>query len=144
MLVIERGKRKIPHLNLTPLIDVIFLLIVFFMLTSKFALDEVMDIGLAPVSSKTFEQALTKGNMVLVLLGADATFKLWSEDGAGDSSSQKMANLQKTIKPLLVRHPEREIIIVVHTASTVQDAVSALEALKNTGAQNVRLAKGSE
>lgn len=43
--------RKIP--NLTPLIDIVFLLLVFFMLTAHFVDDEVLDITLPDAESAT-------------------------------------------------------------------------------------------
>ncbi|MFK5914207.1 MAG: biopolymer transporter ExbD [Woeseiaceae bacterium] len=43
--------RKIP--SLTPLIDIVFLLLVFFMLTAHFVKDEVLDITLPEAESAT-------------------------------------------------------------------------------------------
>ena len=43
--------RKIP--NLTPLIDIVFLLLIFFMLTAHFVKDEVLDITLPEADSTT-------------------------------------------------------------------------------------------
>lgn len=43
--------RKIP--SLTPLIDIVFLLLVFFMLTAHFVKDEVLDISLPEAHSAT-------------------------------------------------------------------------------------------
>lgn len=43
--------RKIP--SLTPLIDIVFLLLVFFMLTAHFVKDEVLDITLPEADSAT-------------------------------------------------------------------------------------------
>ena len=77
MAAINRHYRKKPQLNLTPLIDVIFLLIVFFMLTSKFSLDKVIDAGLAPVSSASKKEEVNS-DTVLVMLQENGDFKLWS------------------------------------------------------------------
>ncbi len=142
MATIARANRKKPNLNLTPLIDVIFLLIVFFMLTSKFSLDKVIDAGLAPVSSKSSNES-TQSNTVLVLLEENGDFKLWSQDGAGENKLQPIIKLQKVIAPLLVRDKTRELVVVVHPKTTVQQAVSALGAVQQAGATKVRLAEGN-
>ena len=42
----DRGRRAHSILNLTPLIDIVFLLLVFFMLTSHFIEDQAIDINL--------------------------------------------------------------------------------------------------
>ena len=48
---IERGRRHSSSVNLTPLIDVVFLLIVFFMLSTSFVDDPVAN--LSPVYAMT-------------------------------------------------------------------------------------------
>ena len=46
------GRRRTSHIpNLTPLIDIVFLLLVFFMLTSHFVKDEVINIDLPEAES---------------------------------------------------------------------------------------------
>lgn len=46
------GRRRTSHTpNLTPLIDIVFLLLVFFMLTSHFVRDEVLNIDLPEAES---------------------------------------------------------------------------------------------
>ena len=141
MAIILRHHRKKPHLNLTPLIDVIFLLIVFFMLTSKFSLEQALDAGLAPISSKSVNEKVNS-NTVLVLLEDNGDFKLWSEDGAGSAELQPISKLRKAVEPLLVRDKERELIVVVHEKNNVQQAITAIAALQQSGASKVRLAGG--
>ena len=47
----ERRRRAGALLNLTPLIDIVFLLLVFFMLTSHFIEDQTIDINLPKANS---------------------------------------------------------------------------------------------
>ena len=143
MTVIARVNRRKPHLNLTPLIDVIFLLIVFFMLTSRFSLDSVIDAEVASSTAKSVKQTKTK-NTVLIILDKDNKFKIWSEDGAGSKDFFSLGMLRSSITPLLVRDKNRELIIVVDDAITVQQSIQALEAAKIAGAKNVRLAEGAK
>jgi len=63
--------RKIP--TLTPLIDIVFLLLVFFMLTAHFVKDEVLDITLPEANSATtldnedaLEIILDKGGHIII------------------------------------------------------------------------------
>lgn len=141
MALIVRKHRRTPHLNLTPLIDVIFLLIVFFMLTSRFSLDSVLDAQIASASAST-EKVSAKRNAVLVLLEDEKHFKLWSEDGAGSKELQSMAKLQSAVAPLLVRDKSREIIVVVKDETKVEQALQAMELIKHAGAQKIKLAEG--
>ena len=140
MAAINRHYRKKPQLNLTPLIDVIFLLIVFFMLTSKFSLDKVIDAGLAPVSS-TSKKEEVNSDTVLVMLQENGDFKLWSRDGVGDSKVHSASKLRESIEPLLVRDKGRELIIVIDEGNNVQQAVTAIGELQQAGAEKIRLAE---
>ena len=63
--------RKIP--SLTPLIDIVFLLLVFFMLTAHFVKDQVLDISLPEAESaqqlndeKLLEVLIKKGGVISV------------------------------------------------------------------------------
>ena len=63
--------RKVP--SLTPLIDIVFLLLVFFMLTAHFVKDEVLDISLPDAESaqqlkdeKFLEVLIKKGGVISI------------------------------------------------------------------------------
>lgn len=67
------GRRKGGHgLNLTPLIDVVFLLLVFFMLTSHFIRDEMIPLTLPtaetgqPLSGDIIQVVLDDANRILI------------------------------------------------------------------------------
>lgn len=142
MLTIARqNRKKISGLNLTPLIDVIFLLMVFFMLTSRFALDQVLNLGLVPIASTPVSEA-KPGNTILVLLDADGKFQLWSEDGSKSEDALPLSSLKAAIVPLLRKQESRPVVIVTDAKSSVQQAVSAMESVRDGGAKNVRLARG--
>ncbi|MBP7272934.1 MAG: biopolymer transporter ExbD [Saprospiraceae bacterium] len=64
-----RSKKMSTHIDMTPMVDLGFLLITFFMLTTTLSKPQVMEIGL-PSKEKVDEQPPTKESKVLtVLLG---------------------------------------------------------------------------
>ncbi|MCU0412291.1 MAG: biopolymer transporter ExbD [Bacteroidetes bacterium] len=49
----HKGKRRMgTHIDMTPLVDVAFLLLTFFMLTTTFSLPQVLEINLPPIDRK--------------------------------------------------------------------------------------------
>lgn len=51
MMLIPRPQSRRIRMNLTPLIDIIFLLVVFFMLTSKFSIEQLVPLHLSTIAS---------------------------------------------------------------------------------------------
>jgi biopolymer transport protein ExbD len=71
------GRRRTSHTpNLTPLIDIVFLLLVFFMLTSHFVRDEVLNIDLPEAESG---DALDKPQQIEVLITEAGEYSINSQ-----------------------------------------------------------------
>ena len=111
------------RISLTPLVDVIFLLLMFFMLSSTFARFADLDVarqsatpgeaGLAPPSGT----AALRGAIVAV--SADLQVRVNGTDTAPD-------DIAATLDALYDRGA-RTAIVVADTRATVQDLVSVLE-----------------
>ncbi len=69
MLTFERSKKNRFELNITPLIDIVFLLLIFFMLTSSF-MKQGMDINLPEVESSEKQ----KGQGIMLHLECPVSF----------------------------------------------------------------------
>lgn len=71
------GRRRTSHVpNLTPLIDIVFLLLVFFMLTSHFVRDEVLNIDLPEADSG---EALDEPQQIEIIINEAGEYLIHSE-----------------------------------------------------------------
>lgn len=71
------GRRRTSHIpNLTPLIDIVFLLLVFFMLTSHFVKDEVINIDLPEAESS---DPLDEPKQIEVIINEEGELSIDSE-----------------------------------------------------------------
>jgi len=71
------GRRRTSHVpNLTPLIDIVFLLLVFFMLTSHFVRDEVINIDLPEADSG---EALDEPQQIEIIINEAGEYLIHSE-----------------------------------------------------------------
>ncbi len=61
-----RKKRQLSSMDLTPLIDVVFLLLIFFIVTSEFKKNETV-LNLALPNSASFEQVYEKKDIIIEL-----------------------------------------------------------------------------
>lgn len=82
-----RSKKQPPHVDLTPMVDLAFLLITFFMLVTTFNKPNVMDLGL-PAKPKTPQQmpkdvVIDLTNSISVILGKGNKIFYHQQDQAG-------------------------------------------------------------
>lgn len=69
-----RSKKQPPHVDLTPMVDLAFLLITFFMLVTTFNKPNVMDLGLPAKPKEPTEEPRTEiklSNSISIIIGKD-------------------------------------------------------------------------
>lgn len=114
-------------ISLTPLIDVVFILLLFFMLSSTFIQWRQID-----VSAPTEASGEAKPQRILTLQNDQGQFML---DGVQYHSQNRMA-----LKALVSQSPEAVYIIQVEPGLRTQSMITLLDALKQAGATSVSLA----
>lgn len=128
-MLIERPLRRRLRLGLTPMIDVVFLLVVFFMLVSTF---------LEPTSI-ALEHAATPGSAK-----ADAeTIRVHVQaSGAIDVDGERvpLATLVHRVQGRLLINPQRPVLVRADPVVPLQRLVAVLDRLESAGASNVILA----
>ncbi|MCE7998080.1 MAG: biopolymer transporter ExbD [Rhodobiaceae bacterium] len=113
--------------SLTPLIDVVFLLLIFFMLASSFLQTQSIAV-LTPAPDP--EEVETDRHVVEVWVLTDGSLWLDGEPIAFDALSDGIRNN-------LGGDPEAVVSILAENGSAVQPLISAIEAARNGGAQSI-------
>lgn len=114
-------------ISLTPLIDVVFILLLFFMLSSTFIQWRQID-----VSAPTEASSDTKTQRILTLKSDQGLF---SFDGLQYDSQNEAA-----VKALVLEDVEAVYVIKVEPGLRTQSMIDLVDALKQAGANNVILA----
>lgn len=70
----QRQRREEININLTPLIDVVFLLLIFFMITTTFTRESHLSISLPEASSA--ESPVEEPKSIEVVIGADGQYSI--------------------------------------------------------------------
>lgn len=81
-----RSKKQVPHVDLTPMVDLAFLLITFFMLVTTFNKPNVMDLGLPAKPKDPKQQPDTEidlTNSISIIIGKDNRIFYHQLDRAG-------------------------------------------------------------
>lgn len=110
-------RRRRP--DLTPMIDVVFLLLVFFMLASRFVSETTI-----PLAAAQGQGSEWRGPLRLVDLGAEGAIAL-------NGSAVTVADLPARLGPM-VESPEDPILLRGREAS-LQDLTAVMEALRAAG-----------
>lgn len=129
-LNLSQPKRK-NAISLTPLIDVVFILLLFFMLTSSFVPWRIVDTPLS-VASDPHVTTEEKDNVVLTLKLNDD--QVWMNDQAIRFADQAR------FQALIADHSEGVFIIKAEEGVTLQTLMHLADRLKLNGAKTVSIA----
>ncbi|MFQ3323919.1 MAG: biopolymer transport protein ExbD [Pseudomonadales bacterium] len=128
----KRQTRAVPDVNLTPLIDVVFLLLIFFMVTTTFTDEGKLTITLPEASG---EPAQTLPRMLEVLVGSDGRF---SVDGklltASDAKTLTMAVIDAAEGDTAI-----PFLITADANASHQSVVTVMDVAGKTGFENISI-----
>lgn len=122
------GVRRTSHIpNLTPLIDIVFLLLVFFMLTSHFVREEVINIELPEATSGS---VATQVDVLEVLISRDGQYFYKNEPVTGE-------NLESFLSAELLNKKDKVVRIKGDNLSDLSKVVELIDLSKRSGAESV-------
>lgn len=120
----------VAEINMTPLIDVMLVLLIIFMVSSTAALESGMDIEL-PKTTLTNEK---KDSEILVIsLGKDGKVSVQGKNVAPEEITRKIASSLKELKT-------ESVILEGDTAANLGKAVELMDMAKVAGAKNFSIA----
>lgn len=130
-MLVHRKKRQVYRMQalLTPLIDIVFMLLIFFMLTANFIAESAIDIDL-PDSEATKPQAQEE---IAVYI-----------DGQGEiyvgRQPVKLNALQKRLQELLPGNSDSVVMIRADQSADLQTVVNVMDISRAAGAGRMSLA----
>ncbi len=123
----EGSRRSGQAPNLTPLIDIVFLLLVFFMLTAHFVKDEGIHIELPEAVSAT---AMDEDKPLELKISAEGLVSIGDNNIAAE-------DLASHIAKLLAEKDEKRVVIRGDAGAKLGDSVKVIDAARNAGAAGV-------
>ncbi len=124
----RNGMRGLP---LTPLIDVVFILIIFFMLTTSFMKTESLELILPSKGGKAAE----KQEVVRLLLFGDGTMKIGTRPVTSGA-------LDESLKALFAKDASTKMMVLAGDGVTMQQMVNAMDRIYAAGGQSIFVRKG--
>ncbi|MFM9063118.1 MAG: ExbD/TolR family protein [Pirellula sp.] len=123
---------ELPSINLTSMIDVLFLLIIFFMVGTRFTESE-HQISLKLPKSTSPETMMDRPGAQIVNLYSDGTIEF---EGRRLTSDQLTASLV----PMVRNYPDLQVRFRPDTGVAVGQASQVMEAISRSGVQDIRWA----
>lgn len=124
------GRARIhSHLDIAPLIDIVFLLLVFFMLTSTFLVPEAIELELPESASAT----VTEITPITIALNSSGELALNGE-------SIQLDKLRQTIEPLIADNTDVAITLKSDARTEVQQLLKVMDEIRAAGGSNIALA----
>lgn len=126
---IRRETRRARELNLTPLVDIILMLVIFFMISTSFVASESMELSLPSGKAEGGGADITR---ILVLPDGDVLVN--EKPMSGGALNSYLANL-------LAEDADAKIAIFTQPGVSVQQLVSVMDMVYLTGGRNVQVDK---
>lgn len=128
----EKTRRRVT-INITSLVDILIVLLLFFMLTTQFIHMEILNLSLEG-NPKISSKNNTNNTAIVITLEGAGKFTL-------SGSTFSLLQLKEKIKPLLENTSKKDIVIVGKKHASVQDVVTAIDYIKDVGGRNISLAE---
>ncbi|MFP8966067.1 ExbD/TolR family protein [Pokkaliibacter sp. CJK22405] len=128
----RRQRQEEISLNLTPLIDVVFLLLIFFMISTTFEKDRPLELTLPSSSAEVGQEPPQAIDVSISADGQTAVNDQIIKDPAGDA-------LKAAIEAAGQGHPDVPVVISADALSAHQYVVRAMDAAGQAGYVHIRI-----
>jgi biopolymer transport protein ExbD len=122
------GEEEEATIDLTPMLDVVFIMLIFFIVTASFIKESGIDVNrpYAPTADKQADAA--------ILVAISSNDEIWI-----DRRMVKPANVRTVISKLHLENPKGSLVIQADENSTNELLVIVMEAAKLAGVVNVAI-----
>jgi biopolymer transport protein ExbD len=127
------GQEEENEINLTPMLDVVFIMLIFFIVTASFIKEAGIDVNRpdAPTADKQEDAA--------ILIAISENDEIWIDRREVDPRA-----VRGNIERLHAENPKGSIVIQADKESTNEALVVVMEAAKQAGVTNVAIAAVTE
>ena len=125
----NRVKSEENSLDLTPMMDIVFIMLIFFIVTTSFVKETGVDINRPNAETAERDE---RGN---ILVAITATNEIWIDKRRVDLKAVR-ANIER----LKIEYPEGSVIIQADKESRSGLLVEAMDQIRLAGVQNISIA----
>ena len=127
-------------INLTPLSDIVFLLLIFFMVSTTFQRETELEIALPEASAETSSEPAVSA--LILEIDATGAYRLSSQQSgkSADFASVNIEQLSEMLKGLSAKNDTATLVIKADAKTPHQAVVQALDAARKANLTRVKFA----
>lgn len=126
----RRGNDDEAQINITPMLDIVFIMLIFFIVTTSFVKEFGVDVN-RPTSAPVKEQKKSE----IIAIRIDETDQIFVQDRLVDVRAVR-ANVESG----LANKPDATVVVVAHRLSEAGLLVRVIDQARVAGAEKVSLA----
>ena len=130
---LRRQRTDEPDINLTPLIDVVFLLLIFFMVSTTFKRDAELAVELPEASA---EPAVREQNILELVIDAQGRYFL----GDKELVNRRLETVKQALADAAGEQRDRPLVIRADAQTPHQAVVTAMDAAGQLGFKRLSIA----
>ena len=127
---LRRARRNVVLMNVTPLIDVVFILLVFFMLTTNFARFRLIGVD-APEETEIVQDPAAA---IVILLKQDGTFQY-------DGNPTELSQIADQVAAITAVDPGRPFLVRPEKGVSMQEALDVFQLSREAGAYAISFSR---
>jgi len=131
--VLLRQKKPEVSINLTPLIDVVFLLLIFFMVSTSFTRETQIKLELPKADVEKLES-----DPEVIEISIDKEGRMFVNGKA--LVNAQVETLKRAIEPMVAKNKDIPVIISADANTAYQSVVAAMDAASQMGIRNLKMA----
>jgi len=125
-----KNKERVLSVEITPLIDIVFLLVIFFVVTSKIETNQYLTLDLP--QSESFASALSNNSQSIILLETGVLII--------DNQEFSMAELDKLMAGVAATFSKSEVVVLsIESKAFHEWVISLMDGLQQLGFQNIQI-----
>ena len=125
-----KNKEKVLSVEITPLIDIVFLLVIFFVVTSKIETNQYLTLDLP--KSESFASALSNNSQNIILLESGVLII--------DNQEFSMTELDKLMAGVAATFSKSEVVVLsIESKAFHEWVISLMDGLQQLGFQNIQI-----
>ena len=125
-----KNKERVLSVEITPLIDIVFLLVIFFVVTSKIETNQYLTLDLP--QSESFASALSNNSQNIILLETGVLII--------DNQEFSMTELDKLMAGVAATFSKSEVVVLSIESKAFHGwVISLMDGLQQLGFQNIQI-----